>query len=753
LNVEDGSDMLGAPRRFRGQAMIIGQRVRRPDAHDKVRGTALYVGDLPVAGALEAGVLRSPHPHARIRSLDVARARALPGVLAVLTARDVPGSNLIPLIQSDWPVLAEEYVRHVGEAVALVAAETHETLAAALRAIEVEYESLPALLDMEQALATGEIMAHWKVRRGEAGAALTRSDLVVVEGVYHTPHQEHATLEPNGVVAQPDGAGGMLLRGAFESPFSVRRAAASVLGRDLSSIRVASLVIGGGFGAKDDAASAPAAQAALLAAASGRPVRLLLSRQEEMTATSKRHPARVKVRLGATQDGHLFAAEVDILLDGGAYATLSPLVLSEAAIHACGPYRVPNVRVDAKAVRTHKVPSGVFRGSGAVQAAFAFESQVDLLAERLSLDPLELRRRNALVVGDETITGQKLSASVGLREVLDRVAEASEWTARRAVFSHDAGAVRRGIGVAASYTGIGLGPVGRHLGPSGGGASVVVASDGSVTVAVGTADAGQGEATALAQIAADALGCPLELVRVIEADTSRVPEGGPATGSRSTLVSGNAIRDAASRVRAAIEGVVGDGGLPWREAVALVSQKRAGLAAHGWAIPPEPTFDLGTGQGDAHMCYTFSACVAEVEVDTATGEVHVRRFTSGHDIGRVVNPMSAEGQVEGGVIQGLGYALLEEHVLRDGRIRNDGFSTYLLPTVLDAPEVRTVFVENPYPWGPSGAKGLADAPPVAVAPAVTAAIAHAVGVRLCELPATAERLWMALREKAGKAHG
>jgi CO/xanthine dehydrogenase Mo-binding subunit len=732
--------------------MIIGQRVRRTDARDKVKGTALFVGDLPVAGVLEAGVLRSPHAHARILRLEVARARTTPGVLAVLTAKDIPGRNLIPLIQADWQVLAGEYVRHVGEAVALVAAESRRALADALGAIEIEYEPLEALLDMEQALATGEVMAHWRVRRGEAAVALTRGDLTVVEGVYRTPYQEHATLEPNGALAQPDGTGGMVLRGAFESPFLVREAVASVLGLDLNAVRVVQAVTGGGFGAKDEAAAAPAAQAALLAAASGRPVRLLLSRHEEMTATSKRHPARVRVRMGATDDGRLIAAEVDILLDGGAYATLTPLVLSEAAFHACGPYRVPNVRVDAKAVRTHKVPCGVFRGAGAIQAAFAFESGMDLLAERLGVDPIELRRRNALGAGDETITSQKLEASVGFREVLDKIEEASGWAQKREVFSRDDGAVRRGIGVAASHTGIGLGPIGRHLGPAAG-ASIVVSADASVTVAVGVADTGQGEATGLAQIAAEALGCPLEVVRVLETDTSRVPEGGPATGSRATVVCGNAVRDAAAKVRAAIDAAVADTSLPWRETVGIAVQRRAGLAAQGWAVPPETSFDLATGQGDAHMCYTFSACVAEVEVDTATGETRVVRVTSCHDVGRVVNPASAEGQVEGGVVLGLGHALLEEHAFHDGRIRNDSLSTYLVPTVLDAPEVRVVFIENPYPWGPWGAKGLADAPPVAVAPAVVAAIAHATGVRLQEIPATAERVWAALREKGTASRG
>jgi CO/xanthine dehydrogenase Mo-binding subunit len=517
--------------------VIIGERARRPDAPDKAKGAARFVRDLSIAAGLEAGVLRSPHPHARILEIDVSRARSVAGVRAVLTAKDVPGKNRLPLVQSDWPALAGEYVRHVGEAVALVAADGPEALAAGLQAIHVEYEPLEGLLDMEQALVTGEVMAQWKVRRGEAAVALSRSDLLVVEGVYRTAAQAHAALEPNGVIAQPDGAGGMLIHGALESPFLVRQAVATVLGCNSNRVRVAQAVTGGGFGGKEEPAMAVAAQAALLASATGRSVRLFLSRREELAATSRRHPARVRIRVGATREGHLIGAEVDVLLDGGAYATLSPLVLFESAVHACGPYRVPNVRVDAKVVRTHSLPAGAFRGSGAVPVAFAFESQMDLLAERLGQDPLELRRKNALGVGDETITGQKLEASVGLREVLEKVEESSEWSSRRAAFAKDTGPVRRGIGVAASYNGVGIGPLGKHLQP-GAGAGIVVAADGSVTVAVGATDTGQGEATALGQIAAESLRCPVELVRVLLADSALVADSGPSCGSRATVVAG-----------------------------------------------------------------------------------------------------------------------------------------------------------------------------------------------------------------------
>src|SRR6266446_5441599 len=476
------------------------------------------------------------------------------GVHAVLTAADVPGKNLIPMIQSDWPVLADGVVRHVGEAVALVAAEDREALAAAMRAIAVEYEPLPALLDMEEALAKGELIAHWKVRRGEAEIALGQSDVTVVEGTYHTPYQEHAYIEPNGMVALPEGPG-VVVFGSMQCPFYVQKAVASALGCDLNHARIVQTVTGGGFGGKEDAPSAPGAQVALLARATGRPVRLIFTREEDMAVMSKRHPGRIRMRTGATRDGHLVACEVDYLLDGGAYATLSPVVLFRGTVHACGPYRVPNVKVDARAVRTNTVPSGAFRGFGEPQVVFAGESQMDRLAERLEMDPLALRRINALRSGDETITGHKLTTSVGFAEVLDKVAEASDWEKKRESYASGSGPVRRGIGIAACYYGVGLGAMGKHLNPAG--ASVVVAADGSVTVAVGTTEIGQGMTVVLTQITAEALGCPPELVRVVEPDTSRVPDSGPTVASRTTVMSGNAIRDAATKIRAAMEPVVG----------------------------------------------------------------------------------------------------------------------------------------------------------------------------------------------------
>jgi CO/xanthine dehydrogenase Mo-binding subunit len=687
--------------------------------------------------------VRSPHAHAGIAGLRFDRDRAPAGTL-FLTAADVPGANGIQLLDDGWPVLADGRVRHVGEAVALVAAEDARTLAEALAAIRVEYQPLSALLDMEQALAAGEVIAHWKVRKGDAAAALAAPGQVEVDGTWRTPYQEHAYIEPNGMVAAPDGMGGVIVWGSMQCPFYVQKAVASALGCELSRARIVQTVTGGGFGGKEDAPSAPGAQAALLARATGRPVRLIFSREEDMAVMSKRHPGRIRVRLGARSDGTLAAAEVDYLLDGGAYATLSPVVLFRGAVHACGPYRLPHARVDARVVRTHTVPCGAFRGFGEPQVVFALESALDELAERLGRDPLDLRRHNALREGDETITGHRLRSSVGFSDVLDQVAASAVWARKRAEFKRDTGTVRRGLGLAACYYGVGLGAMGKHLNPAA--ASVVVAADGSVSVAVGTTEIGQGMVTVLSQIAAEALGCPVELVRVLEADTSRVPDSGPTVASRTTVMSGNAIRDAAARIRVAMEPVIADSGLAWRDAVARCVQKQVGLAAHGWSVPPPTTFDLQTGQGETYICYTFSANVVEVEVDTDTGETRVLSVQSGHDSGKIINPTTGEGQVEGGVVQGLGYALVEEHHLREGRILNDQFSTYIIPTPMDTPEIQPILVEKPFAWGPYGAKGLGETPIIAVAPAVTSAIHHAVGVRLREIPATPERVWAALRQ-------
>lgn len=731
--------------------LVVGHPVPRPDAPDKVKGTARYIEDLAFADQLHARVLRSPYAHARILRLETSEAAALPGVQAVMTARDVPGANVIPVVKNDWPALAEGMVNHVGEAVAIVAAETREAADRALAAIRVVYDPLPALLTIEDAVAKAQVHTHWKLVRGDVDAVLARSDVRVTRATYRTPYQEHAYLETNGVIALPDGQGGLTVYGSMQCPFYVQKGVASVLGLSLAQVRVIQVTTGGGFGGKEDAPSMPAALCSLLAWRTGRPVRLIYSREEDMASMSKRHPGKIDYCIAVTDDGIIQAVEVDYFLNGGAYATLSPVVLFRGLVHAAGPYRIENARVNAYAVRTHTVPCGAFRGFGEPQVVFAAEAHVDRVAHEMGFDPLEFRRRNLLDYGDVTVTGHRLDVSVGLNEVLEKVLAASDWHKKRKAFAEQdpAATVRSGIGLAAAYYGVGLGALGKHMNAAG--ANLVVSGDGSVSVAVGTTEIGQGMITVLSQVAAEELGCAMDLVKVVPPDTALVPDSGPTVASRTTLMSGNAVRDAAQRIKKAMQSALEADGLDWEllkwtDRVRECTTRMVQMSAQGWSVPPPTTFDPETGQGEPYVVYTWSVNTVEVEVDTETGVVRPVRVVSGHDVGKIINPQLGEGQIEGGVVQGLGYALVEEHLLHEGRILNPQFSTYIIPTPMDTPEIVPVIVEHEFPWGPYGAKGLGETPLIPVAPALVNAIAHATGVRLTEIPATPERVWQAWRD-------
>jgi len=722
----------------------VGHSVPRPDAPDKVKGTAKYVDDLNLAGMLHARVVRSPHPRARILRIDASAAEKIPGVHAVLTAKDIPGANLIPMIAQDWPVLAEGETRHVGEGIVLLAAESREAADEAAALVRVVYEPLPPVLDMEEAFSRGDIIAEWKINRGNVDEAFAAPDARSFEAIYQTPYQEHAYLETNGMLAVPDGLGGIVVYGSLQCPFYVQKSVASVLGIGQNLVRIVQVATGGGFGGKEDAPSAPGAMCALLAWKTGRPVKYVMSREEDMICMSKRHPGKIRYKLAVGPEGDIRAVEIDYFLNGGAYATLSPVVLWRGLVHAAGCYKVPNARVRAWALRTNTLPCGAFRGFGEPQVAFACEAHVDFVADQIGMDPITFRLRNMLSYGDETITGHRLESSMGLREVFEKVVEASEWHEKRRAFSADRGVIRRGIGIACTYYGVGLGALGRHLNPAG--ANVVMAPDGSVTISVGTTEIGQGMNTVLAQIAAEELGCGLDLVRVVEPDTSRVPDSGPTVASRTTLMSGNAVRDGCRTIRERMRATLEADGLDWalmswREKAREALQRGVQLSAQGWSSPPRTTFDVETGQGEPYVTYSWSVNTVEIEVDTETMEVRPVRVVSGHDIGKAINPQCGEGQIEGGVVQGLGYALVEEHATRDGHILNNQFSTYIIPTPMDAPEIVPIIVEYEFPWGPYGAKGLGETPLIGVAPAVVNAIAHALGMRVREIPATPERLW------------
>ncbi|MEQ9714920.1 MAG: xanthine dehydrogenase family protein molybdopterin-binding subunit [Candidatus Asgardarchaeum sp.] len=751
---------------------IVGKPVKRIDAYEKVTGLARYVRDLRFQNMLYGFVFRSTEPHAKIKKLDVKEAKKVPGVYAVVTADDIPGENIVPIILNDRPLLAKDKVRYIGEAIALIAAETKEIAKIAASKIKVEYEPLPAIFDALEAMKedapkihdSGNIFTHYKIRKGDVEKAFKEADLII-ENVYQTNYQEHVYIEPQGALAVPEGDG-ITVYSSTQCPYYVQKAVANVLGLPRSKVRIIVTTVGGGFGGKEDVPSWVSAEAAVLAWVTKRPVLLEYDREEDMETSSKRHPGYVKYKSAFKKDGTLIGIKVEYVIDAGAYSTLSPPVIFRGTIHAPGPYKIPNVWVDGYAVATNKVPTGAFRGFGSPQVIFAYEQQIDEAAYKLGLDPAEIRLKNALDLGDETATGQILRYSVGVKETIRKAIEVSDWYRKRKEYSLMEGTKRRGIGMSTIIYGVGLGAAGKILERSG--ATVQITTDGSVIVLVGTSEMGQGMRTVLAQIAAEALGVTIDKIYLPEVDTLAVPDSGPTVASRATVMSGNAIIDAAEKIKENLlkvaseelnvpperldikDNVIFDTDNPnvkveFDKIVEIAYAKGVKLAAVGWYHAPDTTFNE-QGLGDAYYVYSYATHVAEVEVDLETGKVNVIDYYAVHDSGKIINPVTAEGQVQGGVAQGIGYALLEDLVVENGKIMNPNLTDYLIPSIKDVPNIKVYFVEAEYPEGPFGAKGLGEPCLMPVAAAIANAIRHATGVRIKKLPMTAEKVFFALKE-------
>lgn len=756
---------------------IVGQSVRRVDGWDKVTGKARYIEDYATAEAVYVATFRSPRPHLRILGLDDRAALRLPGVLRVITCDDIPGHNRVPLVFQDHPFLAEKVARFTGEAIALVVAETPEAARQGVAALHLDYEERPAVLDPLQAMDPDSpllyeedyghnIFKKFTVRRGDTEKAFAECE-VVVQREFRTGYQDHGYLETQGMIAEPTPEGGILLHGSMQCPFYVLDALGQLLDLPHNRIQVVQRTVGGAFGGKEDVPSIVGGHAALAAWLTGRPARLIYSREEDFIAMSKRHPSFSRVKYGAMRDGTLVACEVFYLLDGGAYSTLSPVVLFRGTAHAQGPYRIPHVTVDSLAVATHTVPSGAFRGFGQPQICFAQERLIDELAERLRMDPATLRQKNALRTGDTTASGQLVDEYCALDEVISAVLERSHWEERRAAYEaqpaegtwEDIRLVRRGIGMSANYYGVSLGAGGNFMDRAA--AHVQINRDGSVLAAVGNTEIGQGARTVLGQILAEALGAPVEAVRLVESDTTRVPDSGPTVASRTTLMSGNALLDAARPLRTQLEEVAAEvlqcplqklsvrpdrfrspqgASLSFGEVAHECWGRRLQMSQQGWFAAPTTTYDE-KGQGDVYFTYVYSANVAEVEVDMETGQVKLLALYSAHDMGQPINPQLAEGQIEGGALQGVGYALLEHLYSEDGDILNGHFTGYILPTIADTPErLVPIILGKPYEGGPFGAKGMAESPLIGPAPAVINAVVQAIGQPLYQIPALPERI-------------
>ena len=756
---------LGTPLR------LVGRPLPRHDARDKVAAATAYAADWAMPGMLHAAVLRSPYPSARIVKLETAGAERMPGVAVVLTAKDVPRNTLstdvpgqttaVGPLRATLYVLAQDRVRHQGEPVALVAAETLEQARAAAEAIDVEYEPLPGVFGPEAALApdaprvheTGNVLAEWRIARGDLAAAFARA-AVVVEGEYRTQCVDAASLEPEAGVAWVDSDGVITIRVSTQV-IEHFRDVAEALQVPQNRVRVIGTYLGGGFGGKEDVTVE--VYLGLLALKTGRPVRMVWTRQESLLARAKRHPYRMRYRTGALPTGEIVAQQIELLADAGAYAYLSALVLLYSTVTAAGPYRAPAVRVEARVAYTNNPPTSAMRGFGAMQTVFAYESQIDQIARALGLDPVEVRRVNALRRGDSLPVGQVLETHVALPELAARA-----WAALGPPTPPRAPHVRVGRGLACNFQ-----PYGRivwlHDWSS---AWVGFEMDGSLVVRCGVPDVGGGQASSLGQIAAEVLGVDFDRVSLHISDSALTPLAGTTTASRQLYMSGNAVLKAARELRAQILSVaasllgadptaldLADGDVVTRDGRTLplptvLSQcARVGVPRSHLAVyhaPAGEPVDLATGSGKVFPDYTFGAHAAEVEVDTETGAVRVLKYAAAHDVGRAINPQSVEGQIQGGAVQGLGYGLMEEVVVEEGVNLTTSFASYLVPSAADVPDVDPIVVESGEGLGPFGARGIGEPPIGPPAAAVANAIADATGARVTRLPLTAERVAAAL---------
>jgi xanthine dehydrogenase D subunit len=722
----------------------VGESVRRPDGVPKVTGQFAYASDLYAQDMLWGAALRAPDAHATITRLDVSAAVAMTGVHAVMTFDDLPAKRFQGQIFTDQPVLSDGTIRYWGEVVAIVAADDPQLARRAVEAIDVEYQALDPLGDLDEALAQDEVIRKAVSYRGDRSAHAA----VVVEEIYETATQDQAPLGNEAGIAIPDGAGGVDVHGPTQWTHVDHEQIVACLGLQPEEVRVHPTGLGGAFGAREDLSLQT--HLCLLALRTGRPVRMVFGREESFAAHVKRHAAKMYYRHEADAEGNLVRVEAKLLLDGGAYSMTSPAVIANAVGFAVGPYRCPNVFVDGYALRTNNPPSGAMRGFGAVQTGFATESQMDRLAEALGMDPLELRLKNAIGPGDVLpTTGQVITEPLPTREVIESVRamplpdDDISTDARRLPggtgLTTPPSKVVRGVGYAVGFKNLAFSEGFDDFAE----ARVTLTPIG-LDIHTAAIEVGQGMVTVLEQIARSATG--IESTRVIFADTSQIGSAGSTSASRQTQMTGGAVLKAAEQLRSEIldhydADALNDDGV-WRGGDLVVSLTEACLdrsfSAHvrnRHQGTDEPDED---GQGNLHVDFAVSAHRAVVDVDPELGLVRVVKIDTAQDVGFALNPQSVVGQIEGGTMQGIGLAIMEELVIRDGVILNPSFTDYLLPTFLDAPPIEAVLIEQPSSWGPFGAKGFAELPTISSTPAVVAAIRDATGRALTRVPVRPE---------------
>jgi CO/xanthine dehydrogenase Mo-binding subunit len=747
---------------------LVGKAVLRKEGRDKVTGRAKYVDDLQFDDVLHGATVRSPVARGRISGI-----RFEDGVpwdeFVVVTAKDIPGKNAVALLEYDQPFLADGVVNHPEEPVVLLAHPDKHLLEEARRRVRIDIDPLPGVFDIDESLAAREVIwppefmrekhAHgpnvfkkFLVEKGDVDGAWARA-AHVLEGEYHTGAQEQLYIENNGMIAVANPEDGVTVWGSMQCPYYIHKALLPLFALPPEKIRVIQTETGGGFGGKEEYPSILAGHVALLAWKSGQRVKIIYDRAEDMVATTKRHPSRTRIKAGVDRDGKLVALDIDFVIDGGAYLTLSPVVLSRGTIHAAGPYHCANVRVRSRAVATNTPPHGAFRGFGAPQSIFAMERHLDKLARAAGLTPEELRRRNFIREGQTTATSQLVRESVDFPRLLELAFSATDYRAKLARFAEQnarGGRVRRGIGFASFMHGAGFTGSGeKYL------ASVVELEGlptGRVRVLSSSTEIGQGTNTIFAQIAADALGVDYDTIEVFQPDTRFVPNSGPTVASRTVMVVGGLVEKAAEQLRATLRqgGLLGEKFTPeeFRRAVVAHIEKFGALrSTTQYKQPAGVDWDDDKYRGDAYATYAWAVYVAEVSVDTLTYETRVEDFVAVQEAGKVIHPVLAAGQIEGGVAQGVGYALYENIVWKDGRMMNGQMTNYIMPTSADVPPIRVIFDEKAGPHGPGGgAKGIGELPMDGPAPAILNAVEFAVGVPVDRIPMTPEMLMHAMED-------
>lgn len=723
---------------------IVGRAVPRKEGRDKVTGRSQYVDDLVLPNMLFGATVRSQIPRGRIRNITFGS-----GIdwdeFVIVSAKDIPGKNCIALIGDDQPCLANEFVNHPEEPVLLLAHPDRHLLPKAVEAVSIEYDPLPAVFTIEDSerrsdIVWGEdnIFKTYLIEKGDVDGVWDKADHIV-EGEYTTGAQEQLYIENNGMIAAFDAAEGITVWGSLQCPYYIHKALMTLCALPAEKVRVVQMETGGAFGGKEEYPSMIAAHAALLAIKSGNPVKIIYDRMEDMAATTKRHPSRTRHRTAISKDGKILGGEIDFTIDGGAYLTLSPVVLSRGAIHAGGPYYWPSVRIHATAVATNAPPHGAFRGFGAPQSLFAMERHMDRIARAVGLSPVEIRRRNFLQPGQSTTTEQVVREPIDLGKLLDRALEVSAYHAKKQGFAkgNQLGATRKGMGIAAFLHGAGFTGSGeRYLSSVVG---VEGCADGTVRVLVSSTEFGQGTKTVLSQIAAEALGLPYENVGMAQPDTKEVPNSGPTVASRTVMVVGKLVQSAALGIRQTLisSNLLSDTYTAAEFRVACGNY----VAAHGefrsWSryeAPSDIFWDDQKYRGEAYAAFAWAVYIAEVTVDLTTYSVSVDDFVALQEVGKVLHPLLARGQIIGGVAQAIGFSLYEKVVWQNGRMQNSQMTNYIIPTSSDLPPIRVHFEELGNVYGAYGAKGIGELPMDGPAPAIVNAVQDALGVYFNSIP-------------------